>query len=195
MTGYEKIRELLMKYSHKGVKEVESTGNILIGHAPYIAPGAWLNCIYSKLTDTQIIEIENSIGRKLPNAYIDFLKNFSNGLNVLITALGLYGKRANYTRIGGDELILPFDLSIPNSYGRIKNAPEEALIIGGYGWDASKLYMMSDGTVYYCARYDATPLKKWNSLTDMLLEEIPRLYSLYDVNGVKLDPEQSTLPI
>ncbi|MBQ2046138.1 MAG: SMI1/KNR4 family protein, partial [Muribaculaceae bacterium] len=179
-----------------GVLKVESTGATLIGYAPHIAPRAWLNCIYTKLTDEEIVEIENSIGRKMPNAYIDFLQNFSNGLNVLITEIGLYGKCPNLiNRTGGYETIVPFNLIISNRYRGIKNVPEGALIIGGYGWDASKLYMMNDGTVYYCARYDATPLKKWDSLTEMLLEEIPRLYSLYDEDGVKLDPKQSSLPI
>ncbi|MBR5551599.1 MAG: SMI1/KNR4 family protein [Muribaculaceae bacterium] len=195
MEDYEKIRELLMKYSHKGVLKVESTGATLIGYAPHLGSEAWLNFIFATLNKQQIKELEISLGRQLPAAYADFLQNFSNGLFVLCNEFSLEGLRAHYRRVGGYELCQPYDLCYSNVYQRIKNATEEMLFIGSYSWDGSNLYMMNDGTVYYCARYDATPLKKWDSLTEMLLEEIPRLYSLYDEDGVKLDPKQSSLPI
>lgn len=195
MEDYEKIRKLLMKYSHKGVLKVESTGVTLIGQAPHIAPKAWLNYIFAVLNKQQLKELEASLGRQLPTAYADFLQNFSNGLFVLCNEFSLEGLRANNKRIGGYELLQPYDLCFSNVYQRIKNASEEMLFIGSYTWDGSNLYMMNDGTVYYCTKYDATPLKKWGSLTEMLLEEIPRLYSLYDEDGVRLDPEQSPLPI
>ena len=49
--------------------------------------------------------------------------------------------------------------------------------------------------VYYCARRDATPLKEWNSFSEVLIEEIQRLKSLHNADGMLQVPSEETLPI
>ena len=71
-----------------------------------------------------------------------------------------------------------------------------ASFFGSYSYDASLLYIKDDvSTVYYCARRDATPLKEWNSFSEMLIEEIQRLKSLHGADGMLKSTRRSTLPI
>ena len=71
---------------------------MLIGRAPHIAESAWLNRLYSPIDKNEIIKMEDGISKKIPTSYIDFLTNFSNGLNILGDTLCLFGYRSNYVR-------------------------------------------------------------------------------------------------
>ena len=42
--------------------------------------------------------MEDGISKKIPTSYVDFLTNFSNGLNILGDTLCLFGYRSNYVR-------------------------------------------------------------------------------------------------
>lgn len=60
----------------------------------------------------------------------------------------------------------------------------------------SKLYIDNKSNrVYYCQRYDCTPLKSWNSLSEMIISETERLYSLFDINGKQIKEDEPTIPI
>lgn len=50
-------------------------------------------------------------------------------------------------------------------------------------------------TIYYCARRDASPLKEWSSFSDMLIEEIHRLNSIHNTQGILQLARKDTLPI
>lgn len=81
-------------------------------------------------------------------------------------------------------------------YERPKNADKSCFFFASYSKDGSRLYMKDDSDkVYYCARRDATPLKGWNSFSEMLIEEIQRLKSLHDADGMLQVPSEETLPI
>ena len=194
MKEYQLIKDLLYKFSDLGVEKSKETGAIKIGRAPHIAPLAVLNCIYPTINNEQVKYVETELGRRLPESLKLFMTHFSNGLGVLCDTLCLYGLRSNYIR--SIEMVWqPFDIIGPNKFERPDNATPEMLIIGSYSWDRSKIYMMPDGRVHYCARWDATSLKSWDSLTLMLIEEIERLYTLFDANGVQINEEQPTTPI
>ena len=63
-------------------------------------------------------------------------------------------------------------------------------------YDVSNLYMRSGSQkVFYCRRWDITPLKEWNSFSEMLIEEIQRLKSLHGTDGMLKSTRRSTLPI
>ena len=49
--------------------------------------------------------------------------------------------------------------------------------------------------VHFCAPDDATPLFTWNSLEDMLISELTRLYCLFTEDGRRINKAKSTLPI
>lgn len=187
--------KLMMRYSHRGTRKIEVTGALLIGHAPHVAPEAWLNSVYPCLSEQEIIELEKLLGTTIPREYCHFLQHISNGVDVLVTELCLYGKRSNYIRTSTDATRQPFNIC-DLVREKPRNADENMFFIGSYSWDGSKLYIdKRDNQVYFCQRDDCTTLKSWPSLEEMLLDEIPRLYSLFDDNGVQLDGNQSTLPI
>lgn len=109
-------------------------------------------------------------------------------------SLSLYGHQGSINRKLGIQG--PFDLLVPNVYERPKNADKSCFFFASYSKDGSRLYMKDDSDkVYYCARRDATPLKEWNSFSEMLIEEIQRLKSLHGADGMLQVPREETLPI
>ena len=60
----------------------------------------------------------------------------------------------------------------------------------------SKLYLnTSDNKIYYCDRYDATPLKSWDSLSDMITSEVERIFGMFDADGHYIDEDVPTTPV
>jgi hypothetical protein len=195
MENSDKIRKLLLKFSHLGIKRIETTGALLIGSAPHVAEDAWLNHIFDPINEHDIIKLEKEINKKIPSSYVDFLMHFSNGLKILCDTLSLYGYRYNYIRT--EEFIWqPYSLIEPNKYGRPKNSTRDMLFFGFYDWGAgSYLYMTPDEKVHFCSRSDATSLFTWNSLSEMLISEIERLYKLFDSKGIAINEFQPTTPV
>ena len=194
MADYKKIKDLVYKFSNLGIEKSIETGAIKIGHAPYIAPLTYLNCLFPIINDEQINYIETEIKKSLPKSFAQFMKYFSNGLDILTDTICLYGLRFHYIRTV-EMSWQPYDIIECNNFERPNNATHDMVFIGGYNWDGSKLYMTPDEKVHYCARWDATSLKTWDSLTGMLIEEIERLYTLFDDHGVELDPDRPTTPL
>ena len=164
------------------------------GHIPQLAPEAYNIYTFAPLTDEQLALLERVLNREVPKQYRAFLTHVSNGMHIFHRCLSLEGLQGSINRQLGIQG--PFDLSIPNVYERPSNADASCFFIGGYSYDASKLYMKDDSDkVYYCARRDATPLKEWNSFSEMLIEEIQRLKSLHGADGMLKSTRRSTLPI
>ena len=164
------------------------------GHIPLIAPEAYNIYTFAPLTEERLALLEQNIGREIPCQYRTFLTHVSNGMHIFHRCFSLEGLQGSINRKLGIQG--PFDLSIPNVYERPSNADASCFFIGGYSYDASKLYMKDDSDkVYYCARRDVTPLKEWNSFSEMLREEIQRLKSLHDADGMLQVPSEETLPI
>lgn len=189
-----------VKYIQALIKEQKALGAVeeelvsRYGHIPRIAPEAYNIYTFAPLTEEQLALVEQSIGREIPCQYRTFLTNVSNGLFIFHRGLFLYGLQGSINRKLGIQG--PFDLSIPNVYERPSNADSNCFFFGSYSYDASLLYIKDDvSTVYYCARRDATPLKEWNSFSEMLIEEIQRLKSLHGADGMLKSTRRSTLPI
>ena len=183
MANYNYINELLYKFSSLGVKTIEKTGATLIGYAPFIAPEAWLNHLFKPLTMDSICLLEDRIKRPIPDGYRDFLMYFSNGLNVMNGHLSLFGLRTSYSRDTSDRQ--PFDLTLVNTIASEKpfNSTKEMFFFGSYMSKGSKLYFDKDSRVCFCSRENATPLKTWNNLIEMLESELIRIYKLFDESG------------
>ena len=164
------------------------------GHTPLIAPEAYNIYTFAPLTEERLALLEQNIGREIPCQYRTFLTNVSNGMHIFHRCLSLDGLQGSINRDLGIQG--PFDLSDTNVYERPKNADSNCFFLGGYSYDGSLLYIKDDvSTVYYCARRDATPLKEWNSFSEMLIEEIQRLKSLHGTDGMLQVPREETLPI
>ena len=178
----------------KALGAVEGELGSRYGHIPQIAPEAYNIYTFSPLTDEQLALLERVLNREVPKQYKIFLTLVSNGMHIFNRCLSLDGLQGSINRKLGIQG--PFDLSIPNVYERPSNADASCFFFGSYSYDASLLYIKDDvSTVYYCARRDATPLKEWNSFSEMLIEEIQRLKSLHDADGMLKSTRRSTLPI
>ena len=164
------------------------------GHIPQLAPEAYNIYTFAPLTDEQLALLERVLNREVPKQYRTFLTHVSNGMHIFHRCLSLEGLQGSINRKLGIQG--PFDLSIPNVYERPSNADASCFFIGGYSYDASHLYMRSGSQkVFYCPRWDITPLKEWNSFSEMLIEEIQRLKSLHGADGMLQVPREETLPI
>ena len=178
----------------KALGAVEEERGSRYGHIPQIAPEAYNIYTFAPLTDEQLALLERVLNREVPKQYRTFLTHVSNGLFIFHRGLFLYGHQGSINRKLGIQG--PFDLSDPNVYERPKNADKSCFFFASYSNDGSRLYMKDDADkVYYCARRDATPLKEWNSFSEMLIEEIQRLKSLHGADGMLQVPSEETLPI
>ena len=178
----------------KALGAVEGEVVSVYGHTPQLAPEAYNIYTFAPLTEERLALLEQNIGREIPCQYRTFLTNVSNGMHIFNRCLSLDGLQGSINRKLGIQG--PFDLSIPNVYERPSNADASCFFFGSYSYDASLLYIKDDvSTVYYCARRDATPLKEWNSFSEMLIEEIQRLKSIHGSDGMLKSTRRSTLPI
>ena len=186
------IQALIKEQKALGAVEEEEVSRY--GHIPQIAPEAYNIYIFAPLTEERLALVEQNIGREILCQYRTFLTHVSNGLFIFHRGLFLYGHQGSIKRELGIQG--PFDLSDPNVYERPKNADKSCFFFASYSKDGSRLYMKDDSDkVYYCARRDATPLKEWNSFSEMLIEEIQRLKSLHGADGMLQVPREETLPI
>ncbi len=192
--NYQTIISKVMKFSDLGLERSEVTGAIKIGRAPHVAPLAVINCLYQPIEDKDVRFIEKETGLKIPSAYKYFLTHISNGLNLFVDTLSLYGLR----RFNGRSLDFawqPYSIIEYNTSELPKKITNDMFIIGSYDYDGSRLYMTHDNKVHYCKPNDATSLLTWPSLEEMLESEITRLYKLFDDKGVMYDESASTLPV
>ena len=186
------IQALIEEQKALGAVEEEVVSRY--GHIPQLAPEAYNIYTFAPLTEERLALVEQNIGREIPCQYRTFLTHVSNGMHIFHRCLSLLGLQGEINRKLGAQG--PFDLSIPNVYERPSNADASCFFFGVYCYDASLLYIKDDvSTVYYCARRDATPLKEWNSFSEMLIEEIQRLKSLHGADGMLKSTRRSTLPI
>ena len=186
------IQALIEEQAVLGVDKGEVVSKY--GHIPQLGPEAYNIYTFAPLTEERLALLERALNREVPKQYKIFLTLFSNGMHIFHRCLSLDGLQGSINRKLGIQG--PFDLSIPNVYERPSNADSNCFFFGVYCYDASLLYI-KDGvsTVYYCARRDATPIKEWPSFSDMLIEEIQRLKSLHNADGILTSTRRSTLPI
>lgn len=188
------LEKLLMRFSHLGVTHSKN-GALMIGKAPHIAEFAWLNIMYPCITEAEVCDLEKKLGVAILEVYRDFLMNVSNGLNVMNCTLALHGCRTSYNR-ADFESRYPFNIEDVQKSERPKNATPEMFFFASYNYDSSKLYLNTlDNKIYYCDRYDATPLKSWDSLSDMITSEIERIFSLFDTDGRISNRMAPTTPV
>ena len=189
-----------VRYIHALIKEQKVLGAVeeevvsRYGHIPRLATDAYNIYTFAPFTEEQLAQVEQNDGREIPYRYRTFLTHVSNGLCIFHRGLFLYGHQGIIKRKLGVQD--PFDLSDPNVYERPKNADKSCFFFASYSKDGSRLYMKDDSDkVYYCARRDATPLKEWNSFSEMLIEEIQRLRSIHNNRGIPQVDWEKTLPI
>ena len=189
------FEQLLSKYSHLGKKYIEETGATIIGHAPHIAPEAYLNMAFEPLSEEDIFHLEDRLHQNIPDPYKDFLRNVSNGATVCCE-LFLYGYRRIHNKDKGIIYVFePYDLEDINCSDWVKKTSPDMFFFGSYDWNGDRLYIDRESLkVVLCGIPDLTPLYKWKTFDDFLQEEVNRLYTMFDENGVQLNESASPLP-
>lgn len=183
MKSFFKFKEIINKYSYLG-EVIKGNGIHLIGHAPHIAPKAYLHIIFNPLSEKEIKDLEKELNETIPEDYKEFLK-MSNGLIYFNGTLALYGKRLNYIR-NEDNVWQPFSIITKNIYERPRGSKDSYFYIGSYSYDGSLLYIdKKNNRTYRCNRRIATPLNEWNSFNEMLFIEVKRISLLFNEKGEK----------
>ena len=193
MIEREKIYNEVKRFSSLGEKTTENN-SLLIGNPDKKRPYFWLISLFSPISCDELEKLKEKI--YLPNEYELFLMNCCNGLHLFSGTLSLSGYRRNMIRIPSEIIQQPFDLLTPNIDERPKNSKKEYFYFGFYKYDGSRVYInTNDHCVYFCKRYDSTPLYKWDSFDIFLKSEIKRICNLMNDLGEKNNSNCSTLPI
>lgn len=184
MHYFQKVFQILKQASSLG-EERTPEGVTLIGKTPHIGPRAWLHYIFPPIDDGEINLLEYEIGRVFPESLREFLE-LSNGINVFSDSLAIFGHRTTFDR--SSAIIEPYSIVSMNLYERPPNLSKDMLLVGSYSsGDGAFLYMdPRSGAVMRSARNDATPTEQWSSFGAMLVDEVCRLFELFDERGRRL---------
>jgi len=193
-TNYlEKVYTYIYQAKNLGFQKLDN-GTELIGRAPHIAPQAWLHKIFHPLNMHQIQILETEMDFTIPLVLKEFFLS-NNGLSIFSSSISFYGLRTSYER-NGDAVWQPFDIILPNTYGRSDDSNMDELCFGGYGFDGSRLYINTITLkVYRRMPESSVILNTWNSFEEMVLTETERLYKLFDKEGKNKYSIGSTVPI
>ena len=193
MITIEKIYNEVKRFSHLGEKFTENKSHLIAN--PYKdKPYFWLIALFSTISNDELLKLQAEL--TVPDEYAKFLTQCCNGMHLFSGTLSLSGYRRNMLRTPSEMVQQPFDIRTPNLKERPKNSKNEYFYFGFYKYDGSKVYINTkDHCVYFCQRYDSTPLYKWDSFDTYLESEIKRLCSLMNNDGEKINPDSSTLPI
>lgn len=94
----------------------------------------------------------------------------------------------------GDDAIQPYDLSMHHSEVE-RFFPDKYLVIGSYNWDGSHIvYDLETTQIHRCKSYSSNVLNSWANLKTFLSDEIKRLTTFFDENGIEYDEDLPTTP-
>lgn len=191
MLTREKVVEILSeKWAKMGVETTE-TGTIRIGHR---SEYCWLNELYRALSEEEVKYMEERMEISIPGEYREFLLNCGNGMCFLLGEIALHGLTSKYKR--DYEAEDPFSLIELNQFVPENSTPNMFFIGSYYDGRGYRIYIdTNDKRVYFCTRGDATPITSWNSIEEMLTNEVPRISALYGEDGEQLDLTKPTAPI
>lgn len=150
-------------------------GTRLIGHAPDIAPKAYVHVVYAPLDESELQELCARLERPVPTQFKEFL-TCANGLLIFLDEIRVMGyvplKRRGDTSIHN----YPPSLMVPNVSARLKGLSDGAVAIGFYQIDGSYVAIEKSGLVVrFDAKGDAGAIQKWPDFDTWLISEISRL--------------------
>jgi hypothetical protein len=186
-----------MTKQFQAVDDRESEVAYFRTNLPWVAPLAYLNVIY-KPAPTELLKHGRQL-LNLPEPVTDFLAQ-QNGAILFSGALNVYGV------VHPDQLLNraaplslpPYSLFDENRSWSLSE-PERFLIIGGYGFDGSRICIdRASSEIYLFDRHDGelrqSAAAMWSSLDEWLASEIPRIASIFDETGHRCGDESATVP-
>lgn len=155
----------------------------MTGHAPHIAPQAYLFVRYAGLDPEGIAQAEAECDHYIHESYKEFLSCMNGARLCKLSLHGTIGAKVDRSGLGIGQ---PISIRYQNVVGRWDYIPAGHLGIGGINgaWASQgDLYLTSTGAVELnnakCDMIGAT----WPSFAEFLQSEIPRQLSLHDETG------------
>jgi len=169
------LLEKVVPYKKMGFKILQD-GTELYSNDKAIAPQAWLHQLFASLTDNEIFQIENILGKRLPNSMIDFYKEM-NGFRLFVRKISIDGLRKNISR-NIEAAWQPFSIETVNIKERPKNAINDIIFIGSLSENGNLIYLNSrKENVSICTVDNAEPIKTWKNLKFFFEDEINRIFT------------------
>lgn len=81
-----------------------------------------------------------------------------------------------------------------NIFNRPKLLKPKILLIGGYGYNGSLIYVKEGTEEVFCCDKNGKELARWGSLEDWITIEMQRLSNLFDAKSLIFDPSVPTNP-
>ncbi|KCV81181.1 hypothetical protein ATO10_13409 [Actibacterium atlanticum] len=163
------------------------------GHVPHIAPLKYLVTCYAGLDNEDIEPAEADCSRRIPQPYRDFL-TVLNGAHILgISLNGFDGRQIDRSGAGIGQ---PVSLRYDNLFRAESYIPEGHFgfgAINGPWYSQGVLYLASTGEVEMYHRDADLIGARWPSFADFLTQEIPRRFSLFNVDWT-VNKEAKLLP-
>jgi hypothetical protein len=154
-------------------------GTRLIGHAPHIAPKAYIHVVYAPLSEVYLHELKGRLGRPVPPEYEAFLAN-ANGMSLFVGEMRVLGYVPLERRASVSVYHYPSNLMIPNVSARLVGLSHGAVVVGWYKADGSYAVVEEGGTV---TRFDpkggGSVMRKWSGFDSWLSSEVGALRSVH----------------
>lgn len=180
------IEELFDAASAFGLVEYED-GTVEVGHTPLRGPEAYLHAHFPGLSDVAVAEVRELCPVPLPQSYARFLRR-SNGVFLFHGSIGMYGFNESRLLDRSGLQPRPWDVVNANRFRNVQ-APSDAFAIGASELDASKFFIVDDGSVVRFETETWRPISKSADLESFLVDAIARVSVLFDPTGVPIVPE------
>lgn len=190
--GLNAMVSMFSQFEKLGTKKT-SNGTVLYGKAPHVGSEAYLHAVFPSCPESGLERIEANVGMPLPPALRSFVK-LSNGLDVFVGTLSIFGWRENFKRTVEAVQSQPFSIITPNTIERPQWIEPTHWIFGRYNWDGTAVCLGRGAAVTARAPGTGEIRRTWKSLDDFLKTEAQRLRGLFDDQGREIDEESSTLP-
>lgn len=160
-------------------EEKNGMGTRLIGHAPHIAPKAYVHVVYAPLGETELQEFSERLGRPVPTQLGEFY-TYANGLMTFSGTIRVLGYVPLKRRASTDIYNYPSNLMIENVSARIKGLSHGAVVVGWYKADGSYVSIEENGTaVRFDSKGSGGLIQEWPDFDTWLSSEIAVLNKEY----------------
>lgn len=156
-----------------------------LGHVAEVAPLAYLHSLPPPLSSDDIAALQSELSVFIPPSFKTFLA-VSNGLNLFVSSLSLFGWRRSFTRDPGAP-VQPFCILTPNREERPRQLDPLALIVGSYHDDHSPVVMTASQASITCFTPDCSTVREtWPDFDTFLTSEVRRLAAIISTDYAKL---------
>jgi len=161
----------IKKYFENNSNIDELVLNVL--HRPWVARLNWGLMLYKEVKTEWFAEFTKRTGKEIPNFYKDFLKHINGGF---IYGISMYGLTPSFFETGllNRTILQCHNLATANNQWIVNYEVDQDLFYfasRNYTEDENVGYFWKDGIIL-CYRENGELLKQWDSLNQMLLEEI-----------------------